>query len=125
MEIDRVMRKHQLKFADRQCRMSEISQRLQDLVVMLATSCWAAQQPDELVRTAADVLCQDLRRKLQGGRPSDSYFRTITQLGKAIDEKGFAAITGIQPEAILMPYDNEPTGKPASSRAVVAPVLAS
>ena len=39
-----VMRKHQLSLADRQCRMSELSQRLQDLVVILATSLWAGRQ---------------------------------------------------------------------------------
>ena len=35
------MTKHQLKLADRQCRMAELSQRVQDLVVILATSLWA------------------------------------------------------------------------------------
>src|SRR5262249_20086440 len=37
-EISNVMIKHQLRLADRQCRIAEISQRLQDLVVMLVTS---------------------------------------------------------------------------------------
>ena len=66
LEVSDVMSKHQLKLADRQCRMSEVSQRLQDMVVMLTTSCWAGGQSSEVVRDAADVLCQDLRRKLTG-----------------------------------------------------------
>ncbi|HEU5115513.1 MAG TPA: acyl-CoA dehydrogenase family protein, partial [Isosphaeraceae bacterium] len=64
LEISAVMTKHQLKLADRQCRMAELSQRIQDMVVILATSLWAARQPGELTRTAADVLCKDLGRKL-------------------------------------------------------------
>ena len=64
------MRKHQLKLADRQCRMSELSARVQKLVVMLGTSLYAAKQNDEVVRAAADVICQDLTRELTGQRPS-------------------------------------------------------
>src|SRR5262249_36623227 len=40
-EISRTMRKHQLKLADRQCRMSELSARVQSLVVILCTSLYA------------------------------------------------------------------------------------
>ena len=47
------MRKHQLRLADRQCRMSELSQRVQDLVVILTTSLWAGRQSGELVRASA------------------------------------------------------------------------
>jgi alkylation response protein AidB-like acyl-CoA dehydrogenase len=107
-EISAVMRKHQLKLADRQCRMAELSQRIQDLVVILTTSCWAGRQEKPLVREAADVLCRDLRRKLSGRRPSDADLRAVTKLGEAIENGGFEAIAGIVPEAILMPYTNEP-----------------
>ena len=108
LEVSDVMSKHQLKLADRQCRMSEVSQRLQDMVVMLATSCWAGGQSSEVVRDAADVLCQDLRRKLTGRRPSDAYFRAVTSLGKKVEEGAFEAIAGIKAEDILMPYADEP-----------------
>ena len=106
-EISRTMSKHQLALADRQCRMSELSSRIQDLVTILATSLYAARQEDELVRTAADVLCQDLVRKLSGGRASDSYFRTVTRLGEAIADGGFKSIAGLHPDEILMPYQND------------------
>jgi len=98
------MRKHQLKLADRQCRMSELSTRVQKLIVMLCTSLYAARQDDELVRTAADVLCQDLTRELTGKRPSDRYYRTVTQLGEAIAEGGFNSLASITPDEILMSY---------------------
>jgi butyryl-CoA dehydrogenase len=105
LEISAAMRKHQLKLADRQCRMSLISARVQKLVVMLATSLYAAKQNDEIVRSAADVLCQDLQRELTGSPPADRYFRSITSLGAAIAEGKFASIAGLSPDEILMRYE--------------------
>ncbi len=98
------MTKHQLKLADRQCRMAELSQRVQDLVVILATSVWAGHQSSDLVQDAADILCQDLTRKLTGKRPTDAYYRAVTKLGEKIAEGGFEAIAGLEAEPILMPY---------------------
>ena len=92
------MTKHQLRLADRQCRMAELSQRLQDLVVILATSLWAGRQSSELVQAAADILCQDLTRKITGKRPTDAYFRAVTKLGETIADGGFEAIAGIEAE---------------------------
>jgi alkylation response protein AidB-like acyl-CoA dehydrogenase len=104
MEISGTMRKHQLRLADRQNRMSELSSRAQDLVVILTTSLWAAAQPSEIVHQAADILCQDLTRKLTGRRPTDGYFKAVVKLGEAINNGEFKAIAGIEPEEILMPY---------------------
>ena len=104
MEISTAMRQHQLKLPDRQCRMTELSQRVQDLVVILVTSLFAAKDPHELKTAAADVLCQDLTRKLTGRRAPDKYFRTVTKLGEAIESGSFGAIAGIEPEEILMRY---------------------
>ena len=104
LEIADVMTKHQLRLADRQCRMAELSQRLQDLVVILATSLWASRQSSEIVQTAADILCQDLTRKITGKRPSDSYFRAVTKLGDAVANGGFELIAGIDAGEILMTY---------------------
>jgi alkylation response protein AidB-like acyl-CoA dehydrogenase len=103
-QIDKVMRKHQLRLADRQCRMSELSQRLQDLVVILTTSLWAGRQSNTLVQQAADVFCQDMIRKHTGKRNGDRYYRAVTQLGEAIATGRFEALAGIEPEAILMSY---------------------
>src|SRR5262249_33926803 len=57
-EISGTMRKHQLKLADRQCRMAELSQRVQDVVVLTVTAFWGQRQADETTRAAADFLCQ-------------------------------------------------------------------
>ncbi len=105
--ISATMRKHQLQLADRQCRMAAISQSVQDAVVMLCTSLYAGRQNDELVVAAADVLCQDLHRKLTGEGPSDRYFRDITRLGEAVVDGQFRSIAELPPGEILMHYANE------------------
>jgi alkylation response protein AidB-like acyl-CoA dehydrogenase len=105
LAIDRVMRKHQLALADRQCRMSYLSGQIQDAVVILCTSLFAARQGDGLVRDAADLVCQDLTRKLTGKPPSDRYFRSVTKLGERIADGGFPAIAGIDAAEIMMRYD--------------------
>lgn len=105
LDISNTMSKHQLTLPDRQCRMSELSQRIQDAVVILCTALYAARSNDELVREAADVACQDLTRRLTGRRPSDAYYRSATKLGAAIAEGGFKSIAGLHPDEIMMPYD--------------------
>ena len=104
LDISKLMFKHQLKLADRQCRMAEISQRIQDRVVMLATSLWGGRQSSELVQAAAGVLCSDLKRRLTGRRPTDAELRAVTKLGDAVASGGFEAIAGIDAGEILMPY---------------------
>ncbi|MGO9463022.1 MAG: acyl-CoA dehydrogenase family protein [Isosphaeraceae bacterium] len=104
IEISNVMAKHQLRLADRQCRIAELSQRLHDLVVMLVTSLWAGQQSSEITQDAGVVLCEDLSRRLTGRRPSDAYFRAVSKLGETIAAGGFEAIAGVAKGEILMPY---------------------
>jgi alkylation response protein AidB-like acyl-CoA dehydrogenase len=103
--IDGVLRKHQLALADRQCRIAHLSQRIQDAVVMLATSLYAVRHEDEIVRQAADCICQDFERKFTGREPTDRYFRTATCLGEHIASGGFQSIAGLHPDEILMPYE--------------------
>lgn len=107
LQISGVMRKHQLKLADRQCRMSELSLRVQRMIIMLATSLYAAEQDDEVVHAAADVICDELKRELTGRRVSDRLLRKVTSLGQAIAEGGFQTIAGLKPDEILMPYAND------------------
>jgi alkylation response protein AidB-like acyl-CoA dehydrogenase len=104
-EISKTMSKHQLKLADRQCRMAELSQRVQDTVVILVTVLWAHRQNHEAAVAAADILCQDLERKLTGQRPTDRYFRDVTELADVIIAGGFEAIAGVPRDEILMKYE--------------------
>ncbi|MDA0658102.1 MAG: acyl-CoA/acyl-ACP dehydrogenase [Planctomycetota bacterium] len=104
METSTTMRKHQLKLADRQCRMSELSARIQTLMVILCTSLYAARQSDELLRDAADIFCTSATDRWLGRRPSDRSFRAATRLGESIAGGGFASIAGVVPDDILMQY---------------------
>jgi acyl-CoA dehydrogenase len=104
-EISKTMRKHQLKLADRQCRMAELSQRVQDTVVILVTSLWGHVHKSEAALAAADILCRDLERKLTGQGPSDRYFRDVGELADIIIGGGFEAIAGVPEQEILMKYD--------------------
>jgi alkylation response protein AidB-like acyl-CoA dehydrogenase len=106
-EISGTMQKHQLKLADRQCRMAELSQRVQDTVTMLATALWGHQQTTEATRLSADVLCQDLRRKLTGERPSDKYYEDCNKLADLIIAGELESITEAPLTDILMKYENK------------------
>lgn len=106
LEISGMMRKHQLRLADRQCRMSELSSRIQKLVIMLCTALYGARQDDEVVQSAAEVLCDDLSRELTGRRPSDRQLRRATALGATIADGGFTSIADLKPDEILMRYES-------------------
>jgi alkylation response protein AidB-like acyl-CoA dehydrogenase len=106
-ELRAAMRKHQLRLADRQCSISELSQRVQDTVVMLAAALWGHRQSNEVSVAAADILCQDLRRKLTGERPGDRYFRDVSRLADQVTGGGYEALTGVNAAEILMPYENK------------------
>jgi alkylation response protein AidB-like acyl-CoA dehydrogenase len=106
MEISGVMRKHQLKLADRQCRMAELSQRVQDTVVLLVSALWGHRREGEVAADAADILCQDLSRKLSGMRPSDAYFRECARLADRIIAGEYEALAEAPLGDILMPYEN-------------------
>lgn len=107
LEISTVMRTHQLKLPDRQCRMTEISSRVQSAVVMLCTAMYGIRQEHPLTRAAANVACTHLQHKLDGKRYSDAELRAVTGLGAKIAEGGFEPIQGIEPVEILMPYPKD------------------
>ncbi len=107
LEISSTMSKFQLKLADRQCRMAELSQRCQDYITILVTSLYGARHEDTIVRDAADVMCRNLKHKLLGRRPSNHYFRKATGLGAGVAEGGFKSIAGLHPDEILMRYEQQ------------------
>lgn len=107
LKISAAMRTHQLKLADRQCRMTELSSEIQDALVILITSLYAAESKDEITKQAADGICRELRRKITGKKPSDQDYRHITDLGQNIAENGWNELEGIQTPEIMMPYEKE------------------
>ncbi len=104
LEISAAMRTHQLKLADRQCSMIDLSQRLQDAVVMLVTSLYGAKQTDPLTRDACEVICGQLWRGLQGNRATNRDWRRVTDLGGAIADEGWGELYGIEANEIMMRY---------------------
>ncbi len=105
LDISGAMRRHQLKLADRQCRIAFDSARVQSLIIILATSLYAARQKDEVIRQAAVVICDDLKRLINFERPSDADFRRTTKLGAAIADGGFRSISDVEVDSIMMSYD--------------------
>lgn len=106
LEISGIMRKFQLKLADRQCRMAELSGRVQLAVVVLCASLYAARQNNEVIREAADTICQELRRRITGGLPTDRYFKQVTQLGQAISGGQFPGLDEVPQTKLMMAYEN-------------------
>ncbi len=63
-QIHAAMMVHQMKLADRQLRMRELSMDVQRTVTILATCFHATKKGDEVTIMAADLLCQDLTREI-------------------------------------------------------------
>ena len=100
-EISGLMRKYQLGLADKQCRMSIVSRKIQNLITMMVTVCYAFAQADYMSAFIADVSCENLKNKITGKHPTDSQIRKSVRLGEAISlKKGSRGY-----ESILMKYD--------------------
>ena len=108
LELSGAMSRYQLKLADRQMRIAELSARGQAAVTILCTALYAGRQNNPLVRDAGQVICQHLRLQLEGRRPSDRFFRQLRKLGEAlVEEHSFPGLDSVPEQAlqILMPYE--------------------
>ena len=85
--------------------MSELSERVQSLIVILCTSLYASRKDDEIIQESADLICTDLRRKYSNRRVTDREFRLATSLGKKIAEGGINSFTDVPAEEIMMKYE--------------------
>ena len=100
-EISGLMRKYQLGLADKQCRMSIVSRKIQNLITIMVTVCYAFAQADYMSAFIADVSCENLKNKITGNHPTDSQIRKSVRLGEALTlKKGSLGY-----ESILMKYD--------------------
>ncbi|MDR3612120.1 MAG: acyl-CoA dehydrogenase family protein [Candidatus Obscuribacterales bacterium] len=107
LELSENMVKHQLKLADRQCRIAEMSQRVQDTIVILVTALYAHEHGNDVYMECADLLCQDLTRKLTGERPSDEYFKACSKLADRVISGEFPGLSEVETAEILLPYDKK------------------
>ena len=103
-EISATMRKHQLKLADRQSRMAELSSRVQTAVVILCTSMYAGRHENPTIQNAGDVLATTLTNQLLGRRSTDRHLRAQTALGAFVAKHSFPGLEDVTPSPILMPY---------------------
>ncbi len=106
-ELTHAMVKHQLKLADRQCRIADMSERIQWMIIILVTALWAEQDGDPIKKASADVLCQTIRYKLTGKRPSDTYYRTLSKVADLIVEKGYPGMSEVVQQPILFSYSKK------------------
>ena len=104
VELSKSMVKHQLKLADRQCRIAHMSMRCQDTLILLVTAMYAHQMNDEVTTLAADILCQDLRRKLTGEQPSDEYFKACAKLAEKVVDGKMKQLDGVPETTVLRSY---------------------
>ena len=101
-EISSLMRKYQLKLADRQCRMSILSRKIQNLITMMVTVCYTFAKADTTTGLIADVSCENLKNKITGNHPTDEQIRKSVSLGKILaDQSGDSGL-----DSILMRYDD-------------------
>ncbi len=104
LELSGAMVRHQLRLADRQCLIAEMSQRVQDTITIIVASMWANRTKNETYIAAADILCRDLTRKLTGERPDDAYYKATRKLADRIIESGFDGLDEIKRHEILYGY---------------------
>jgi hypothetical protein len=104
LQISSIMVKHQLGLVDRQCRMYNISDRVQKLVMIAVTSMYAYGK-DETTEMAADVFCMQTRRELEGKGFTDAEYKKHMKLAKKIIDGDFKQIKGVKSEEILMKYE--------------------
>lgn len=98
---------HQLKLADRQQRMIELSGDVQKTVVILAVCMHASELGDEATVLAADVLSRELSRQIKGGRASDADFRVNVKLAKLVADGKFKQIEAAADSPILRSYQKQ------------------
>ena len=103
LEISGLMRKYQLGLADKQCRMSILSRRIQHLVTMMVTVCYTFAKADPLMAAIADVSCENLKNKITGSHPTDFQIRKSVSLGKTLANPQ----NGNVYDSILMRYDEQ------------------
>lgn len=94
-EISALMRKYQLGLADRQCRMSILSRKIQNLTTIMVTVCYAFAKGDQLSAEIANVSCDNLTNKITGNHPTDAQIKKSVMLGQKISEKDITSYNSV------------------------------
>jgi len=110
VKLNYYMVKHQVKLGDRQGRVIELSKDVLYTTLMLVTAMHAKTKGDKATLAAADVLCQELRRELKGGRKTDAFFADCNFVANLVIDGQFSQLEGTHESPILWAYNanNEP-----------------
>ncbi len=98
------MVKHQLKLADRQCLITQLSAQVQDAITMIVSSLYAHNQADEAVILASDFLGTCLNYKATRKQPDSAYFKKAKNLADCVLDGKFLNIKDIATGDIIFPY---------------------
>ena len=97
-ELSSLMRKHQLKLGDRQCRISLLSRKIQHLVTIIVTCTYASIFENDIVIRTAEVACDNLYNNIIGRHPTDKQIKRSVLLGQEISNQE------VDFDSILMKY---------------------
>lgn len=102
------MVKYQLKMADYQLLLKDLSMRCQNAVTMIVACMHAYKEKDELTTMSVDVLCQLLKKEITGRALGMTYSKACVKLAEAIvaaDQKGECKmLAGVDAPEILHRY---------------------
>ena len=98
------MIKHQLKLADRQCLIAQLSSQVQDTITIIVSILYAHNQGDEGLKLASDFLATCLTYKATGKLPDSAYYKKAKNLAECVLEGKFSNIQNITANGIVFPY---------------------
>ena len=83
-ELSALMRKYQLKLGDKQCRISMLSRKIQNLVTLIVTCTYASMFDNDVITKTAEVACDNLCNSISGHNQTDEQIKRSVALGQQI-----------------------------------------
>ena len=83
-ELSALMRKYQLKLGDKQCRISMLSRKIQNLVTVIVTCTYASMFDNDVITKTAEVACDNLCNSISGNNQTDEQIKRSVALGQQI-----------------------------------------
>jgi alkylation response protein AidB-like acyl-CoA dehydrogenase len=110
-KIDGLMIRYQHKLPDQQCELRDLAGEVKNLLMIAVVSCWGAAQSEKTSAKAADLLCQDLTRKVKGSNRSARLAKALARLGQDVEDGKFSPTQGIPTSPFLQPYEGLKSGQ--------------
>jgi hypothetical protein len=103
-KIDKQMFLFGPKFQDEQALLVGLSRDTQNLLMVAVTASWGSAQSDPILKKAAALLCEELTKRVTGGKLSHRYYRDAASLGRDVLARKFAPTKGLKEGVVMMPY---------------------